>query len=501
LTPVNNRSGKVASILFFVVLATGVGLRTYQHFFIGRPLWEDEAHLALNFIESGHLEMFMPLKNFQSAPILFLLGVETFSALFGFSEIVLRLFPFIVAILCYPLFYYFVRDMTGSRLTALTAFILLTCNLYVIQYTSELKPYIVELSAYILLGFLLFSKSNYVSARRDKLLIVSGCTVLFAANTSFVFLAIIALYRWYKRRQINKEQLPDKYAAQKKADIKLYKAWGIAFAAMVILNIIINPYADNMRHEWQRYFIPFNIFSSDFVQFMHAQSQDIFFNTVFLFPAKGVLSYLVPVLVVAGLIYMLRAKKYGWLIISVLPVLAHLFLSWVQLYPLFQRFVLYLAPAVIIWLSVSVTAIAEAVAGFTHKMIGWGIVLVFLFVALQPSAVQYPQAFRDIRPCLDQINKQPSDLKLYTGTPKTLYEYYYKTGYANNATREEVLWKSSVAEYFDTMKKREGSYMLLHSRYNYDGLKDIVDTLDSMGLVSDKFEYSDYRLYTIKPAE
>lgn len=499
MTPISSKSARIYHILFLIVLAVGIGLRIYQHFFSGRPLWEDEAHLALNFINSGYIEMFMPLQNFQSAPIVFLLGVETFSKIFGFGEVALRSFPFLIAISCYPLFYYFVRDMTGSRLTALVAFVLLTFNLYNIQYSSELKPYIVELSMYILLGFLVFSKSTYVAKQRDKLLKIAGCTVLFLANTSFIIVTAVAIYRWWTTHIMKKAE-DAAYSTQKKSDGKLFKAWGIAFAAMIILNIIINPYADNMLVEWKHMFIPVNVFSSAFVSFMQIQLHDTFYLSVFRFPTEGVLGYLPPILMIAGLMYMLWAKKYSWIIFSVLPVLAHCFLSWMQLYPLFQRFVLYLQPGIIIWMAIAVSFIAEQVARVTHAAFGWVIALLFLGVSLAPSVEHFPLVSRDIKPCLDYINNQPLDKKLFTTTPKTLYEYYYKTGYAKNPTREEVRWNITPAQYLDSVSWQRTPYMLLHSRYNYDGYAPIIKTLDSMGLITYTMEYSDYRLIVVEPA-
>lgn len=499
MKPVNDKNKHIYTALFLIVLTAGIFLRVYQHFFTGRPLWEDEAHLALNFIDSGYLEMFMPLKHFQSAPILFLLSVETSSLFFGFSEIALRSFPFVVSLLTYPLFYYMVRDMTASRRTALIAFILLTSNLYVIQYSSELKPYIVELSAYILLGFLFFSKSNYVASHRDKLLMIAGCILLFTANTSFVILATIVLSRIYSSLQVKKIQPTTIHSEQKVADKKLYKVWAIAFVGMVVLNIIINPYADNMRKEWQSTFIPVNILSADFLHFMQASISQLFYSSVFVFPQGGVMTYLPALLLLAGLVYMLHSKQYIWAIFCIAPIAAHCFLSWAQLYPLYPRFVLYLVPALIAWLAIGIDAVTTITAKKTHAVVAAALAVLLVTVLIQPSTENYPIKTANIKPCLDYINKQPQDMKLFTTTPKTLYEYYHHTGYAKNATREEVKWFITPAQYFDSVRTQRSNYMLLHSRYNYDGYEPIVNALDSMGLILHRVEYSDYRVIMVKP--
>lgn len=486
---------KLLTGVFWLLLVAGICLRVHQHFFSGRPLWEDEAHLALNFMDGGYLEMFMPLKHFQSAPILFLLSVETFTHLFGFGEIALRSFPFLVSLLCYPLLYYMVRDATGSKPIALTAFALFTFNLFSIRYASELKPYIVEQSAYILLAFLLFSKNAYVSARRDKLLAVAGCIALFAANTSFIALAAIVLYRLCTTYALPKPQRKGLL----KADKKLYKIWGIAFVCNIILNIIINPYADNMRETWKPMFVPFNIFSSNFLEFMAVQGNDILYNSVFLFPASNMLRMLPLILLAAGLLYMLQHKKYGWFIILVLPVCAHLFLSWVQLYPLYNRFVLYLAPALITWMAIGIKAVAGLLQGVGKGIVSSGLTIAVVITLLLPSAMKYPLPSLNILPCIDYVNSQPHDMKLFTTTTKTLYEYYYKRGYAKNGTREELRWYITPAQYMDSVRSQQNTYLLIHARNNIDGYQPIADTLKISNLVVDSMVYSDYRVLKIAP--
>ena len=495
-TETRNRS---YTAIFAVVLIAGFGLRIYQHFFTGRPLWEDEAHLALNFIDGGYLEMFMPLKNFQSAPVIFLLGVETMSNLFGFGEVALRLFPFAISVLTYPLFYYFVRDMTASRPTALVAFILFSFNAYIIQYASELKPYTVEMSAAIGLGYLTFATHRYVTAHREKLLKIFGALALFAANTSFIVLFVIVCYRISYLQTARRTNTVADYEIARLFNKRLFKVWGIAFFACIILNIIINPYADNMRELWKAHFIPVNIFSIEFWTFMQNRLDNIFFSTVFMFADVPTSGWALTIILIMGVVYMILTRKFTWILFCVLPVFMHCFLSWAQLYPLYDRFLLYLAPAVYAWMALAVVFIARLLAGRIHGIIAvvW-ISAVCVFV-LQPSAATYPLVDRNVKPCLDFINRYPANMKLFTTTPKTLYEYYLKTGYVRNKTREEVLSGLTIEQYQEQVGKRPLGYMLLHSATDIDRTAHIIAYLDSAGSIADRLEYGTYRVVLVRP--
>lgn len=499
LSMADTKKDNIYKLLFWLLLLAGTCLRMYQHFFLGRPLWEDEAHLALNFIDSGYIGMFMPLKHAQSAPILFILSVETVTKIFGFSEIALRSVPFFVSLLIYPLFYPFVRDMTGNKPLAILAFAMLTFSSCVIHYSSELKPYTVELSSYIGLGYLLFSKSNYVSTRRNKLLIIWGIIAMFSANMSLIMLVCIAAYRIYKLKRQKQKDDKEAYQLQKKKNKKLFKTWAIAFVCSIILNIILNPIADNMREMWKFAFIPQHIFSHRFIEFMSVTLNQLFFESMFLFWDSIYSAYILAFILLMGLGYMIYNKKYIWLMMTVLPVCIHLGFSWAQLYPLSYKFILYLMPAVYTWISISTLAVVQFLSRKLHFIMAIPYVVFILFFCIYPSSQKFPFNDRNIKPCLDYINNQPHDMKLFTTTPKTLYEYYYLTGYAHNPTREEVKWFITPGQYYDSVSKQHDNYMLLQSASGGDGYQPIYKDLKKRGLILDEFVYSDFRVLKIKP--
>ncbi len=492
---------KLYTLLFVLLACTGIALRIYQHFFLGRALWEDEAHLSLNFIDGNIIDMFIPLKHFQSAPILFLLSEEIFTTIFGFSETALRTFPFLVSLLAYPLYYYFVRDLTKSRFTAIIAFALLTFSAYAIHYSSETKPYTVELSVFIFMGFLLFSTNPYIAARREKLLKVWGSIFMFLANTSLVLLSSVIAYRIYTLLIIGKKAHPEAYAAQRKLNKKLFTVWGISFAADIILNIIINPYADNLRELWEFAYIPFNVFSTGFVDFMSGRIHEIFFSSMLLFKDGWYFPYTLQVIMLSGIVYTIRSKRFELLFFTVLPILLHLGLSWMQLYPLFFRFVLYLFPAIILWVAIGTTAIARWISKL-HWSVAIVPVLYILYCCIQPSMQQYPITERNVKPVLDFINKYPDTTKIFITTPATLYEYYNKTGYVKDTNYSGLEWNLSPQEYYLSVRNQHKNYLLLYSDDGYaDGYARVLKSLKKHHMVVRAMEYGTYGVAELKPID
>src|ERR1041384_5610084 len=110
------KNRKYVSAIFWIILVVGLVLRFYQYF-MGRSLWEDECHLALNFMKYGFLRLAQPLDFIQGAPILFLWLVKASVKIFGYGEIAFRLVSFVGAILTLPLFYFVAVKLTGNRTT------------------------------------------------------------------------------------------------------------------------------------------------------------------------------------------------------------------------------------------------------------------------------------------------------------------------------------------------------------------------------------------------
>lgn len=503
-TKPNNITERYTCILFLLILAAGLYMRFHQYF-MGRSLWEDEAHLAISFVRWGHLGLMSPLQNFQTAPILFLWSVETITDIFGFGEKALRAFPFIVSIASLPFFYYFVKSLTNDRLSALIAFLIVALNPTFIYYSAELKPYTIDVSAYMITGYLLFSENWRVRKHRTALLAIFGSFFILTTNTGVVTLFCAGVYRFSKWRfreiQLNKQF----FKSLPKDDLIIFITWGLVYSANFFKFILRHPYGAGMRILWRDKFCPPDIFSSDFTQFIRSRIDDTLFTDMFCFTDQYYFGYVITGLLLLAVMAVLYRKQYQILFFTIVPILIHLIASMFKLYPFFYRFILYLLPAFTILLAIGVSTIVQLIKKRWYYIAASPVVVFFCYCCLVNALPKFPIWDREIKPTLDFINKYHPTEKIIITTPWTLYEYYDSVGYAkNNKDFEMIHWGLSSEEYYNhpLIKPIKQNYLLLYSANGFaDGYDRVIKDLEANHSILDRFEYKTYAVVEIMPKQ
>ena len=138
----------------WIIIFVGILIRFRQYMF-NRSLWLDEASLAMNILKLNYTELFKPLLHGQAAPSLFLLITKLFTDIAGYSEYVLRFFPFLCGIISLLFFYQFAKHILQKQVIPV-AIGLLSFSYYAIYYSNEFKQYSVDLLFTILLIFFAF---------------------------------------------------------------------------------------------------------------------------------------------------------------------------------------------------------------------------------------------------------------------------------------------------------------------------------------------------------
>lgn len=486
--------------LFVIITIAGIALRLYWHFGANRPLWEDEAHIALNFICYNYAELTRPLAHFQMAPVLFLFGVETFSTLWGNSEVVLRSFPFLISLFCFPLLYHLAYYITRSRLSAIIAFSIFTFNTYIIHYSSELKPYTIELSMYILILYLLLSENRFVTKYRMRLLAIVGGIGVLMANATHLVLVIAGLYMvtlWVGKNSDNLKRWKINRRIVKQHGI-VFMCWGAAIVFNYMAFLYKHPYAKDMKITWHNSFVPPRPFAEEFAAFMANIIDDTFFRTMLQFSKVMYFPYLLLAVVIVAIIYStIRFNAKVWIFLIV-PVVLHIALSMEKIYPLYGRFYLYLLPAVIIIISIGISVLVSPI----FKKLPVVVLLPLLYVAyctVRPSMRQFTEPGRDIVPVLNYINQKPAH-KLLITTPATLYEYYFRTGKAKNRNFENICWGGNPASYDSSVADEHNEYMLLCSTGGHaDGLGPVLEYLQQDKRIIEQLDYGSYSVLLLKP--
>jgi len=158
------------------VILTGIALRVAR-FLQNRPLWVDEAKLALGIGRSDFVGLTRSLDYNQVAPILYLWVVKAGTVLFGMHEWILRLPSLIAGIALLWVIWLLSRRLLSEAGTLLCIALAATAPLLV-AYSAEAKPY--ELDAFVtaillLLALRLFDRDD---ARRRLALGITGIAAI-----------------------------------------------------------------------------------------------------------------------------------------------------------------------------------------------------------------------------------------------------------------------------------------------------------------------------------
>jgi hypothetical protein len=127
-----------------VILGLGTALRIAAYLW-NRPMWLDEMMLKGNIEGVRVLHFSEPLKSHQMAPFGFLIAERALAAVVGTRNYVLRSIPLAAGLAALWLFGRLVRDLLPRR-AALVALALFAFSDDLIYYSSEFKPYTLDLA-------------------------------------------------------------------------------------------------------------------------------------------------------------------------------------------------------------------------------------------------------------------------------------------------------------------------------------------------------------------
>jgi hypothetical protein len=319
------------------VVALGVILICIQSF-TNRPLWLDEGYLSLNIIQKSFKSLLNPLEYNQVAPILFLIIEKAIASIFNNTEFGLRFFPFLCSILSLILFEKILYLLFSKRAIVLFCISIFTFNITFIDYANEVKQYMVDLLLLLLLLYFSFKENNNNAKYYIIILICFVC--IFTSNISPIFVFTIFLYFIYKAYR-------DKNYLVLKLLLICSGCLFFTFALYYSLFIFNHPARTAMIEEWtyNRAFLPTNLSSSDLFNFIFQKTRQTFTNLI---SYGNIVGYLILILYITGIIQLLKNNNKGLLFILVLPIILHLFLSSLKLYPYEKRLILYQIPLLII---------------------------------------------------------------------------------------------------------------------------------------------------------
>jgi len=451
---------KVFHVLLYSIILLGISLAIYQ-FFYNRSLWNDEAALALNIIDKSFSQLLQPLDYKQVAPIAYLFVEKFLTLLMGKSEYALRIFSLVAFILSIPMMYLVSNRLTNNKTLSLFASALFSVNFTFIRFSNEVKQYSLDVLFTLIIIYLTLSLS-FQKSRSLLLYGLVGAVAVWFSNPSIVILAISGLYIL----------TTEVYKKQNYKIFYPFLLWGLSFGLYYTLFIYHHPSAEFMREYWKNAFFPLGASQQAEMHFLYLHFEDIF-KFVTRTPMYHALFWM---LYLFGILYAFIKKNYKLLYFVFAPLLLHLFLSGLKLYPFDGRLILYLLALLTLFYAFALYSLYESLL----KRIK--IPLLILLVPLVIIDIEFqkhiPFDIEDQRGALAKIKQsiEPQEELYIYNMAYVSYRYYNDSGIVpikhrvvagslhrgrNEQYDEELLsLKGKVWLYFAHVYRDEERYMI-----------------------------------------
>lgn len=316
------------NLLLFFILFFGIFLRL-KGLLMNPSFWHDECALGWNIKFKSCLGYFGLLRFAQMASPFFMILIKLTVKIFGFSDLTLRIVPFLAGVFSIIAFYFLSKNVFKNKLTILAAVFLFAINKSLINYSFQFKPYCLDV-LFTIICILSFLKLDLEKLTLKK-------TFLYGVLLSFIpwfsFVSVFTLASGWLSiafKNIKSDWI--------KKNILIIP---IIISGLLYLKIyLFKNYTDTgLVNYWSSDFV-----TSDIRFFFYLLIENIKY---LFYPIKYNLFALILLIWGAALFYM---KKSRFANIGLMSFLLLIFASCLKLYPFFNRLVLFLIPIFLIFM-------------------------------------------------------------------------------------------------------------------------------------------------------
>ena len=206
--------------------------------------------------------------------------------------------------------------------------------------------------------------------------------------------------------------------------------WLLAFVTYYIIFLHEHPSRNLMQDYWEFAFMPLNIFSVDFWNW-HNMTLDLIFTKLLGFQTKFNLYWIMVLAYFLGVFSLIKHKNYKLLFLVVMPILVHLVLSALKLYPFYTRIILYQIPLYLITIVIGFQYVYKQLQKIISKKMAVLLFLLPIAAFAYHNVRNMPYLKEHIKPIYSFMNEQvkPKD-KIYVFSGNAdVFEYYKKTNF------------------------------------------------------------------------
>ncbi|MEP6571849.1 MAG: glycosyltransferase family 2 protein [Gemmatimonadota bacterium] len=383
-----------------LIILTGTLIRIQR--FLSEPTkLMSEVWLSLNIASRSFFGLLHPLDYDQTAPVPYLWAERLLIRGGQVSMTALRLLPLAAGLLLLPLFYQLARRILRPR-AAMLATAIAAVSPILIQYSTEVKPYITDaLVSVLIAGFALSVAQQPTSARRWWLLTIAGLIAVLFSTPALLLLSAVGFAMLF---------LPE-VRRSRTAFVRLAGA-GVLWAGMFALQYftVYRASAQNsyLKSFWHQSFLQPG--TPHLMQRTLAVSQEIVSSLLFSGPIWGMITHRRVAIVAVALLLLAAiillgltglARRHGtWLaVLLVGPALAAGAASAAGHYPTTSRLVLFTLPLLLLPLAEGIVDALAAIPVPLRSVASIGALLVVPGLAgvasvkeiIRPSARVMPQ--------------------------------------------------------------------------------------------------------------
>lgn len=428
------------TILLGLVILLGVLLRL-KCLLANPSLWHDECALAWNVKFKNYGDFFGILRFLQVVPPLFLVATKLVTKIFGFSEISLRLLPFLTGVGSLIAFYFLAVKTIKNKVVALWAVFFLAINQPLINYSYEFRSY--GLDAFFAIILLLFFINLNLEKLSVKKSVLYGTLISIIPWFSFTSVFIIAggcinmFFKIIKAKNKN-----------------LYFPFSIFHFPLIISGLIylktflLNNYTGtHMASDWQSSFLSFNpLFSLSLL----VDNLRYFF-----FPIPFVLLALILLLWGIGIFY---REKSSFFEVCALSFIIFVVASLLHIYPFSSRLILFMIPIFLLFMIKPLDIVT------VDKKNYFFLILVITFFTFYPQVIRINHFIhaKDFsrgehpREMMEFMikNMKPKDIIFVNNLSNTEFAYYSSFHNLKNKVIQEPQ-KINHTEFLNSLEKKK----------------------------------------------
>ncbi len=442
-------NGVSSNIYLSILMLLSIAIRGRQYL-ANRSFWLDEAFLANNIKDRDYMQLLQPLDYSQVAPIGFLYIEKLMSNIFGVNELALRLVPFLCSLMATFFLFKLVENLTKKKVEAILTTFAFLVPISMTYFASELKQYMLDLCAGLVLFYFYFVHIRNKSNNSGSLFFgIVGAVLIWFSNV--VIIVLVAL------------TLVEGISIVKRSNLKSFSyflagllLWSSSFLLYYIYFIKNHPHTAGMQAYWAHGFMPLKF--SDSLIWLQKSFDSIFRNTISYYEMT------IPALFlfIVGIIGVGVQKQKRQILILLVPILMHLLLSALKLYPFSDRLVLYLVPLFLIFIIEGLVFISQITRSnyktFTFILLS-GLFLGFSVLRTKHYFI-HPIMKEDIKPVLAYISKNKKDddiVYVYSGSMAPFK--FYREMYFDDS--DEIIIGVSSG---DNFKKFVNQFENIHGR-------------------------------------